>query len=72
MTQLLEQALEAVKKLPDADQDAIATLILERLAEDRAWDEKFANTQDFLGKLAAKAREDLAAGRYRPLGGRRS
>jgi hypothetical protein len=42
MTQLLEQALNEVKKLPVPEQDAIASLILDELADERRWQESFA------------------------------
>jgi hypothetical protein len=63
MTQLLQQALAEIQRLPDTEQDAIASLILEELADERRWEETFARTQDELGRLAAKVREDIAAGR---------
>lgn len=62
MTQLLEQALTEVKKLPEPDQDAIATLILEELADERRWHESFTRSQEQLARLAAKVREDIRAG----------
>lgn len=65
MTQLLEQALAEVRKLPAPEQDAIAALILEELADERCWDETFARSQEPLAKLAAKVREDMRAGRVR-------
>jgi len=65
MTQLLEQALAEVKKLPGPEQDAIATLILDELADERRWQESFARSQDQLARLAAKVREDIRAGRVR-------
>ena len=65
MTQLLEQALTEVKKLPETEQDAIATLILEELADERRWQENFARSQDQLARLAAKVREDIRAGRVK-------
>ncbi len=71
MTQLLQRAIEEAQKLPGPAQDAIATLILEQIADDRAWDESFARSQDRLAQLAQKAREDVAAGRVRPLAPRR-
>jgi len=37
MTKLLEEAIAAVSKLPDAQQDAIAKLILEELASEQRW-----------------------------------
>lgn len=65
MTQLLEQALSAVQKLPEPEQDAIAALILDELADERLWQESFARTQDQLARLAAKARQDIRAGRVK-------
>jgi hypothetical protein len=63
MTRLLEQALTEVKKLPEPEQDAIASLILEELADERRWQENFARSQGQLTRLAAKVREDIRAGR---------
>ncbi len=71
MTQRLEQAIAEAQKLPGPAQDAIAALILEQIADDHAWDEAFARSQDQLAQLAAKAREDIAAGRVRNLGPRK-
>ena len=63
MTQLLEQAFTEVKRLPEPEQDAIASLILDELADERRWQESFARSQDQLARLAAKVREDIQAGR---------
>ncbi len=63
MTQLLQQALDAVNRLDPADQDAIAAIILDELADERQWDQAFSRSQDQLAKLAEKARADIAAGR---------
>ena len=68
MTQLLEQALAEVRKLPALEQDAIASLILDELADEQRWDESFARSQDKLAQLAAKVREDIRAGRVRDIG----
>ena len=65
MTQLLEQALTEVRKLPQPEQDAIATLILDELADERRWQDSFARSQEELSRLAAKAREDIKAGRVK-------
>ena len=37
MTQLLAQALAAVNKLPELEQDAIASLILDELSDEQRW-----------------------------------
>lgn len=63
MTRLLDQALSKIKKLPDEEQGAMATLILDELAEEQRWQERFASSQDKLAGLAAKAREDIRSGR---------
>jgi len=68
MTQLLEQAIAEARNLSASQQDAIAAIILEELADERRWDEAFAGSQDQLSRLAAKVRRDVAAGRVRDLG----
>lgn len=65
MTKMLEQALSEVKKLPESEQDAIASLILDELSDERRWEENFARSQDQLTGLAAKVREDIHAGRVK-------
>lgn len=68
MTQLLKQALDEMSKLAEPEQDAIAALILEELADERRWDEAFARSQEQLARLAEKVREDIRAGRVRSMG----
>jgi predicted TIM-barrel enzyme len=68
MTQLLEQALVQLQKLPEAGQDAIAAMILEEIADERWWDDAFARSQDQLARLADRVREDIRAGRVRNAG----
>lgn len=65
MTQLLQQAMAQIQKLPASEQDAIAALILEEIADEQRWDEAFARSQDQLGRLAAKVRKDIAEGRIK-------
>jgi hypothetical protein len=68
MTQLLQQALDAVKQLAPEEQDAIAAIILDELADEQRWDESFAQSEDRLAKIADKVRADIAAGRVRNQG----
>jgi hypothetical protein len=68
MTQLLEKAIAEISKLPTAEQDAIATMILDELADEQQWDMAFARSQDKLARLAEKVREDIKAGRVRKIG----
>lgn len=67
MTQLLQQAIGEAQKLPDADQDAIAAIILAEIEDERRWDERFAKSQAQLGRLAQKVRDDIQAGRVQDL-----
>jgi hypothetical protein len=62
MNALLERALAEVARLPEAEQEAIAALILDEIADERGWDERFAATQDQLGDLVRSARAEVARG----------
>ena len=68
MTVLLDKAIAAVQELPPEKQDAIASLILEELADDQKWDDTFAQSQDALAKLAAKARVDIRNDKTKNIG----
>ena len=68
MTQLLEQAIGEARKRSASEQDAIAALILEELADERRWEEAFAASQDRLSRLASEVRRDIAASRVRDIG----
>jgi len=68
MTTLLDQVIAEVQKLPPDQQDAIATVILEELEDEQRWDRAFAQSQDALARLAAKARADIRAGKIEKLG----
>ena len=68
MSQLLDHAVAEVRKLPDAEQDAIAALILEEIEEDRRWEEALARSPSKLAVLAARAEEQVRAGRCRAVG----
>lgn len=67
MTQLLEQAYSRVTKLPESEQNAIATLILDTLADEEQWTKQFANSQDALAILAQEAIAEHKAGNTLPL-----
>ena len=68
MTELLEKAISEIHKLPAEQQDAIAALILDELADEQQWDMAFARSQEKLARLAQKAREDVRAGRVKEIG----
>ena len=69
MNALLEKALAEVARLPEDEQEAIATLILDvldEIAAERGWDERFAKTQDQLGALVRSARAEAQRGDVLP------
>lgn len=68
MTELLEQAVAAIQKLSAAEQDAIAAIILEELADERRWDAAFARSQDQLADLAERVREEIRLGKVKNTG----
>ena len=67
MTELLEQAIAQLKTLPADEQNAIATIILEELADETQWDESFAKSQDGLATLATEATAEYRAGKTQAL-----
>ena len=67
MTELLERAIARLKALSSSEQDAIATMILEELEDDRRWDESLTRSPDLLAKLAAKSMAEYHAGKTQEL-----
>ena len=73
MTQLLERAVGEAARLPESEQDALASLLLEEIASEARWTaearwtEVFANSQDQLAGLATAALAEFHAGRTLPL-----
>jgi hypothetical protein len=63
MTRTLDAALAKLATLAPEDQDRVARWLLDELADDEQWSRQFGTSQDALGKLAAEARDDQAAGR---------
>jgi hypothetical protein len=62
VTRLLDAALEKVARLPADDQDRIASLILEELESEAAWQERFLGSPAKLAALAAAARQEITRG----------
>jgi len=67
MSKLLERAMKKARRLPDAEQDAIATIILEELEDEARWEQAFSKSQDALAKLAAEAMEEDRKGETKEL-----
>lgn len=64
MNALFDKAVAAVSRLPEAEQEAIARELLERIEADRRWDELLADPRSdkLLQRLADEARADIASG----------
>jgi hypothetical protein len=55
VTKLLEQAVAKAGTLSEAEQDAIAQIVIDEIESERRWDEAIAKSPEKLGKLADKA-----------------
>jgi hypothetical protein len=68
MTELLQQAIAQIQKLPPDQQDAIAARFLAELQDEQKWETRFAaTTDDQWDRMAAMVRQEIAAGETVPL-----
>jgi hypothetical protein len=67
MTDLLERAISSLKTLPEEEQNAIASIILDEIEDERRWDEAFSRSPDTLAKLASVAMAEYRAGKTQEL-----
>ncbi|HEX7151105.1 MAG TPA: hypothetical protein VF618_06420 [Thermoanaerobaculia bacterium] len=67
MGKVLEQVMAEVSKLPEAEQEAFAAVMLAELESERRWDDLFARSQDLLARMADEARQEYRAGLTEPL-----
>jgi hypothetical protein len=67
MSPLLDKALEKVVALPPDEQDAIASQILESLADEDAWKKCFSEKRHIIRRMAREAIEEDEKGETRPL-----
>ena len=68
MTELLRQVVAEIEKLPDEQQNAIATRLLEELKDEQAWENRFAaTTNKQWDKLAQMVRQEIADRETSPL-----
>jgi hypothetical protein len=67
MSTLLEKAIEKVGSLPADEQDAIASQILESLADEEAWKKRFAEKRDVIRRMAQEALDEDQRGETVPL-----
>ena len=57
-----EQAIDKALRLPPAEQDSLAQLLLAEMESERKWDELFARSPDVLERLANEALAEHEAG----------
>jgi hypothetical protein len=62
MTELLKKAFDAVSRLPEKEQDAIAEWLLAELALEEGWEQRFTGSQDALSVLAREAADEHERG----------
>jgi len=67
MSSLLEKALEKVVALPSDEQDAIASQILESLADEESWKRRFTEKRASMRRMAKAALEEDERGETTPL-----
>jgi len=60
MTELLQRVIAEIEKLPEAEQDAIATRLLAELKDEQAWQVRLeSKTDEQWDRLAAKVRQEI-------------
>jgi hypothetical protein len=68
MTELLQQAIAQIEKLPADQQDAIAARFLAESQDEQKWETSFAaTTDDQWDRMAAMVRQEIANGETVPL-----
>jgi hypothetical protein len=63
----LEKAFEEASKLPEEEQEILANWILEEIASEKQWDDRFRSSPDRLSALAEEALQELEADRTQDL-----
>jgi hypothetical protein len=68
MTELLQQVISEIQKLPADRQDAIASHLMAELKDEQRWTEQFeSTTDDQWDRLADLMRQEIASGEISPL-----
>ena len=67
MTKMLSKAFDELSKLPEQDQNALASWILEEIKSESRWSKLFAESQDVLAKMAAEALQEDQDGKTEEL-----
>lgn len=65
MNALLDKAISAIQKLPEAEQEAIAREVLERIEADERWEKLFSDprSETLLERLADDALDEVRQGK---------
>ena len=69
MSELMDQAIQKLKQLPEQDQESIASIILQEIDSAHRWDELFSRPESakVLSRMADEALAEARAGCARPL-----
>ncbi len=67
MTRRMEQAIERLRTVPEAQQDGLAEFLLHELAQDERWSRSTQQHASKLKGLADEVLRDAAQGRTEPL-----
>ncbi|MBE9200782.1 MULTISPECIES: hypothetical protein [unclassified Nodularia (in: cyanobacteria)] len=68
MTELLQRVIAEIQKLPEEEQNAIATRLLDELKDEQGWKIRFqATTANQWDNLADMVRQEIASGEVTPL-----
>jgi hypothetical protein len=62
MNKMLERAIAQAVRLPEDEQETLASLMLEEMASEKAWDGSFAKSESKLAAMARQAKERHARG----------
>jgi hypothetical protein len=60
MGKTLEAVVERLRVLPEEQQEALASILLQEIEAEVGWDERFARSPDLLASLAEQARCEVA------------
>lgn len=68
MTELLQQVISEIQKLPADQQDAIASRLMAELKDEQKWTEQFESTTDEQwDRLTDRVRQEITSGETVPL-----
>jgi len=68
MTELLQQVISEIQKLPADQQDAIASRLMAELKDEQRWSEQFeSTTSEQWNRLADIVRQEITSGETSPL-----